>query len=98
MRRELNNGRSTTTTTHFTVHETEPLLDTQTQVTLDAKSGAVVPQAASKPVSGPPVYYPPGSTEFKPKPESEMMVSIGRRNRNCAEGGASKGGTHAEFY
>ncbi|XP_043221954.1 collagen alpha-1(XVII) chain-like isoform X2 [Amphibalanus amphitrite] len=73
VRRELNNGRSSTTTTHFTVHETEPLLDTQTQVTLDAKSGAVVPQAASKPVSGPPIYYPPGSTEFKPKPESEMM-------------------------
>ena len=74
MRRELNNGRSSTTTTHFTVHEREPLLDTQTQVTLDAKSGAVVPQTASKPVSGPPIYYPPGSTEFKPKPESEMMV------------------------
>ncbi|XP_037080777.1 trithorax group protein osa-like [Pollicipes pollicipes] len=71
-RRDLN-GRSSTTTTHFTVHETEPLMDTQTKVTLDAKSGAVVPQAATKPMAGPPIYYPPGSTEFKPKPESEMM-------------------------
>ena len=57
------------------MHETEPLLDTQTKVTLDAKSGAVVPQSVSKPMAGPPIYYPPGSTEFKPKGDSEMMVS-----------------------
>jgi len=73
-RRDLNGSRTNTSnTTHFTVHETEPLLDTQTKVTLDAKSGAVVPQSVSKPMAGPPIYYPPGSTEFKPKGDSEMM-------------------------
>lgn len=73
---------------HITVHEQQKGDSDRGGVTLDARSGGVVPAAR-------PVYYPPGSNQFKPAQIDNSHKMVQSYESSSASGGRYKGGYKA---